>query len=60
MRRPSMKKLLERFAAMMTAAALAEEGAAEKARQVEGRSDEAAARQAGTSPRQAAGSWDAP
>jgi hypothetical protein len=34
MRRPAVKRLLDRFAAMMTAAALAEEGEAEKARQV--------------------------
>jgi len=34
MRRPLMKKLLEKLAAMMTTAALAEEGVSEKARQL--------------------------
>jgi hypothetical protein len=34
MRRPVVKRLLDGFEAMMTAAALAEEGEAEKARQV--------------------------
>jgi hypothetical protein len=42
MTRPAVKKLLEKLAAMLTAAALAEEGVSEKARQVveEGGRDE--------------------